>query len=61
MYNVEVDPELCEGCESCVDICPNEVFEMQDGLAVPVNMDDCVGCESCVEECPNDAITVTEM
>jgi len=61
MYNVAVDPELCEGCESCVDICPSEVFEIQDGLAVPVNMDDCVGCESCVEECPNDAITVTEM
>ena len=61
MYEVVVDPELCDGCESCVDICPSEVFKMQDGLSVPVNVEDCTGCESCVEECHNDAITVTEM
>ena len=29
-YNPIVDPELCQGCEECVDICPMEVFEMQD-------------------------------
>ena len=56
---IEVDAELCDGCESCIDVCPNEVFEIQDGVSVPVNMDDCLECESCVAECPTEAITLT--
>jgi len=60
MYLVEVDPEKCTGCEQCVDTCPSEVFEIQDGKSSPVNMEDCVGCESCVEVCEAEAIKVTE-
>ena len=60
-YNPVVDPEKCEGCEECVDICPMEVFEMQDGKSVPVNADACEGCESCVETCEPGAITLEEL
>ena len=56
-----VDPEKCEGCEECVDICPMEVFEMENGKSVPVNADACEGCESCVETCEPGAITLEEM
>ena len=28
-----IDPDLCTGCEVCVDTCP-DVFEMEDDLAV---------------------------
>ena len=59
-FTPTVDPNKCEGCEECVDICPMEVFEMQDEKAVPVNAEDCEGCESCVEVCEAGAITVTE-
>ena len=55
-----VDPNKCEGCEECVDICPMEVFEMQDEKSVVVNPEDCEGCESCVEVCESGAITLTE-
>jgi len=60
-YNPIVDPEKCEGCEECVDICPMDVFEMQDDKSVPVNADACEGCESCVETCEPGAITLEEM
>lgn len=59
-FNVVVDPEKCDGCEECVDICPMEVLELQDGKSVPVNPEDCEGCESCIEVCETGAITVEE-
>jgi NAD-dependent dihydropyrimidine dehydrogenase PreA subunit len=61
MYQVIVDAEKCTGCESCVDICPFEVFEMQDEKSVVVNAEECEGCMSCVESCEEEAITVNEM
>jgi NAD-dependent dihydropyrimidine dehydrogenase PreA subunit len=60
MYTVEVDNEKCIGCEECVDICPVDVYEMQNEKSVPVNAEECIGCESCVEVCAQGAITVTE-
>ena len=56
-----VDEEKWEGCEECVDVCPVEVFEMQDDKSVPVNADECLGCESCIEVCEAGAITVEEV
>ncbi len=60
-YSVTVDEEKCVGCGECVDICPVEVYEMQDGKSEPVEQDSCLGCESCIEVCEADAITVEEM
>jgi NAD-dependent dihydropyrimidine dehydrogenase PreA subunit len=59
-YHISVEPEKCEGCEECVDICPMDVFEMEDGKSVPVNADACEGCESCVATCEPGAITLGE-
>ena len=60
-FTVTVDAAKCEGCEECVDVCPVEVFEMEDDKSVPVNADECLGCESCVEVCEPGAITVEEI
>ena len=61
MYEIIVDAEKCIGCCECVDICPSEVYELQDEKSAPVNADDCVGCESCIEVCEQEAITVREV
>lgn len=57
---VTVDEGKCTGDGECVDVCPVEVYALQNGKAVPVNMDECLGCESCVERCEQHAISVYE-
>ena len=59
-WTVTVDTDKCTGCGECVDVCPVEVYELQDGKSTPVNEEECLGCESCVEVCEQDAITVEE-
>jgi len=53
-----VDPEKCEGCETCVDECPTEAISMNDDGIAEVDADECVECETCVDVCPNEAITM---
>ena len=61
MFKPEVDADKCIGCGECVEVCPVDVYELQDEKSVPVNAEECLGCESCVEVCESEAITVTEV
>jgi len=61
MYMVTVDNDKCTGCEECVSICPNEVFQMTDEKSDPYQGAECVFCESCLGVCPSEAITINEM
>jgi ferredoxin len=56
-----VDWDLCIGCGSCADICP-EVFELKDEKAYvkgPEKCDTC-NCQEAVEVCPVEAISWEE-
>lgn len=59
-YVPEVDQEKCVGCGECVEVCPVDVYELQNEKSVVVNEDECLGCESCLEVCEEGAITLTE-
>ena len=60
MFTPIVDKGKCTGCGECIDVCPSEVFELQDEKSEPVNAEECLGCESCIEVCEAEAITVEE-
>ena len=67
MPKVNVDWTKCNGDEVCADLCPVDVFEIQDlteypdsKKSVPVRPDDCILCMACVTSCPTEAITVEE-
>jgi len=52
----KVDKSKCNGCGSCVEICPVEAIKIRKEKAVV--SDDCVECGACVAQCPNGAISV---
>ena len=57
-----VDYELCIGCESCVELCP-EVFEVRDdGKAYVTGEGKCdtCDCQEAVDICPVEAISFSE-
>jgi len=59
----KVDPDLCTGCELCVDTAP-DVFEMKDDVAVAkVEVGPTVAEEAAkeaAESCPAEAISIEE-
>lgn len=64
---IEIDDDLCKGCEICVTFCPLRVFEKSEqlnrrGYHVPVivNPDACNACRLCDLLCPELAIIITK-
>lgn len=56
--SVQVIPDKCTGCETCVSTCPFGAIEMRDGKAFITEA--CTLCGACVEACEFKAIEKTE-
>lgn len=52
-----VDLDLCIGCGSCAELCP-EVFELRDDKAYVIGPDKCgtCDCQGAADTCPVEAI-----
>lgn len=50
--------EKCAGCGMCLEVCPHEVFTLQDGKAVILDKDRCMECGACMNNCAFGALSV---
>ena len=62
---IEIDQELCKGCQICIEFCPKSIISSADKLNtagyLPVLLNDndnCTGCTICAVVCPEVAIEV---
>ncbi|MEN6519615.1 MAG: 4Fe-4S binding protein [Armatimonadota bacterium] len=66
MALIEINKELCKGCELCIHFCPKKLIEMADGFNSKGNRfsqfkdsdGSCIGCALCAKVCPDVAIEV---
>lgn len=54
LHTVNLDPEKCKGCITCMRRCPTEAIRVRGGKA-SVDYDRCIGCGECVRLCPHNA------
>jgi len=52
----QVDLDLCNGCETCVDRCPMDAISLGADQCANINLERCIGCGLCVKTCPTEAL-----
>lgn len=60
MVRIEIDYDKLGDDKSCLDVCPAQVFEEQDGKIVAARPQDCTVCRACEASAPEGAITVID-
>lgn len=55
-----IDPALCAGCGECLDSCPEEAIDGEDGFIHMIDDKLCIKCGKCVPVCPEAAIKCGE-
>jgi NAD-dependent dihydropyrimidine dehydrogenase PreA subunit len=55
---LQFDPDRCNGCAMCTQVCPHAVFVMEDKRAVLADRGACMECGACARNCEMGAITV---
>ncbi len=58
MNEVKIDREACENNQICVEVCPEDVFEVRSQRVEVVRPESCTACWLCVQDCPAGAIEV---
>ncbi|MGC9516109.1 MAG: 4Fe-4S binding protein [Methanomicrobiales archaeon] len=58
MKEIEVDPDKCNSCGTCVQFCPTGAITLnEDGIA-NIDKELCIGCGACVNVCEESAINL---
>lgn len=56
--SLEFFPERCTGCGICIEVCPHEVFVLENRKAAILDGDRCMECGACVNNCAFGALSV---
>lgn len=59
-YVIDIDLAKCDGCGDCVDICPLEIYVMENEKPEARYQEECIACKSCLEACEKGAIRLEE-
>lgn len=55
---LKISAPKCTGCGKCVEVCPHQVFALEDKKAKLINFDSCMECGACAKNCPAAALYV---
>jgi Na+-translocating ferredoxin:NAD+ oxidoreductase subunit B len=56
MESIEVNPDKCDSCSTCVKFCPTEAITVREGETAQIDPEACVGCGACANVCPQGSI-----
>ena len=51
-----IDKAVCNECRICYNICPEDVFDVVEGVVGVRYPDECWHCAACMVDCPVSAI-----
>lgn len=57
--NIYIDPQLCDGCGECMDVCPKDCIEGKARYIHMIDDFDCTKCGKCIAACEAGAIKQT--
>ncbi|GAG39367.1 unnamed protein product [marine sediment metagenome] len=53
-----LDVEKCTGCGTCIEVCPHDVFALENGKTRIIDRDACMECGACALNCSAQALSV---
>ncbi len=58
VVTLKLEQEKCNGCGMCLEVCPQQVFTLENGSSTINDRDACMECSACANNCPRQAIYV---
>jgi len=58
VVTLDLDPEKCVGCNTCLEVCPHAVLVRLNGRVTIADRDACMECGACARNCPAGAVRV---